>query len=421
VKILVYPHDLNIGGSQINAIDLAAAAVEAGNEVLVYGVEGPLVEYIEKKGLRYVPARALRYRPAPSRIAQLGALARRERIDLIHAYEWPPCLDAYYGAHVLGRVPLLCTVLSMSVSPLVPRTVPLVMGTEALGDEARGSHDAAVWVMEPPIDVVGDHPNIDGRAFRRAHHVDDSEVLIVSVSRFAIDLKLDALTRAIDAIDTLAERHPVRLVMVGGGEAHQPLLQRAAAVNARHGRRIVDLPGPDPEPRPAYAAADIVVGMGSSALRGMAIGKPVVVQGERGFSRLFEPDTVDLFLWQGFWGVGADPPGVELLTSQLEPLVANPARRAELGAFGRHTACERFSLARATESLLSMYEQIRSTPFRLAPSLAEAARRGLSAVRLEATLHDPRRKRTRAATAHRRLEVARQSTHGPAPVTKELP
>ena len=64
-------------------------------------------------------------------------LARRKRLDLIHAYEWPPCLDAYYGAHLLLGVPLLCTVLSMSVSPLVPSSVPLIMGTDALGDEAR--------------------------------------------------------------------------------------------------------------------------------------------------------------------------------------------------------------------------------------------------------------------------------------------
>ena len=55
----------------------------------------------------------------------------------------------------------------MSVSPLVPRSIPLIMGTEALGDEARETHRAPVWVLEPPIDSVGDHPGIDGAAFRR--------------------------------------------------------------------------------------------------------------------------------------------------------------------------------------------------------------------------------------------------------------
>ena len=140
MRILVAPHDLGIGGSQINAIDLAAGAAEAGHDVIVYGVPGPLVDLVRSHGLDFVAARPLRYRPAPSRIAQLATLARRHRLDLIHAYEWPPCLDAYYGAHLLLGVPLLCTVLSMSVSPLVPRSIPLMMGTEALGDEARRTH-----------------------------------------------------------------------------------------------------------------------------------------------------------------------------------------------------------------------------------------------------------------------------------------
>jgi hypothetical protein len=101
LRVLVYPHELTIGGSQINAIDLAAGVAAAGHDVIIYGIPGPLVDYIEERGLRFLPARRLKYRPAPSRIAQLATIALREKVDLIHAYEWPPCLDAYYGAGLL--------------------------------------------------------------------------------------------------------------------------------------------------------------------------------------------------------------------------------------------------------------------------------------------------------------------------------
>jgi len=289
MRLLVAPHDLGIGGSQINAIDLAFGAAEAGHDVTVYGVPGPLVDYVLSRGLDFVAARPLRYRPAPSRIAQLAALAREKRLDLIHAYEWPPCLDAYYGAYLGFGVPLLCTVLSMSVSPLVPRSIPLVMGTEALGDEARRTHGAPVWVLEPPIDVEGDHPAIAGEEFRRACGVADDTMLVVTVSRLAIDLKLDALVQAIDAADLLAARVPIRLAIVGGGPAEEALQQRAEDVNRRRGRQVVSFMGPMRDPRPAYAAADLVLGMGSSALRALSIGRPVVVQGEQGFSKVFEP------------------------------------------------------------------------------------------------------------------------------------
>ena len=230
MKILIYPHDLNIGGSQINAIDLAAIHAENGHGVTIFGVEGPLVDYIEEKGLTFVSARELRYRPAPSRVAQLASIVRDRRIDIVHGYEWPPCLDAYFGAHLVLGAPLVCTVLSMQVSALVPPSIPLIMGTEQLRDEASLSR-GDVRVLEPPIDVEADHPGIDGRPFRLQHSVSDSEVLIVTVSRLSIELKLDALVDLIDATERLAARYPVRLIIVGDGAARTHLEARADKVN----------------------------------------------------------------------------------------------------------------------------------------------------------------------------------------------
>lgn len=233
MRILVSPHELTIGGSQISAIDLAASMIDAGHEAIVYGVRGPLVPYIEERNVPFIAARELRYRPAPSRIAQLVGIARRERIDLIHAYEWPPCLDAYFGAHLFGGVPVVCTVLSMMVPPLVPPSIPLIMGTEQLADIARRSgRTGRSWVIEPPIDTVDFAPDHDGRDFRDAHDISPDEILVASVSRLATDIKLDSLIRAIDAVDLLADRVPIRLVMVGDGNARGMLQRRADAVNA---------------------------------------------------------------------------------------------------------------------------------------------------------------------------------------------
>src|SRR3982751_3072055 len=123
MRLIVYPHDLEMGGSQINAIDLAAEMARLGHDVFVYGLHRPLSDYIKAKGLPFIAANPMAARPSPQRMVELLRLCRRERIDIVHAYEWPPCLDTYYGAHLVGRVPLVCTVLSMSVSPLVPKTV----------------------------------------------------------------------------------------------------------------------------------------------------------------------------------------------------------------------------------------------------------------------------------------------------------
>ena len=42
MKIMVMPIDLEIGGSEINAIDLAAAVHRHGHDVVVIGRHGPL-------------------------------------------------------------------------------------------------------------------------------------------------------------------------------------------------------------------------------------------------------------------------------------------------------------------------------------------------------------------------------------------
>lgn len=403
LKVVVYPHELCIGGSQINAIDLAAAVRDLGHDVIVYAMPGPLEDYVAAKGLRYIPAPRFRFRPSFSHVRQLTALARKEKIDLIHAYEWPPCLDAFYGPGLLFRTPIVCTVLGMIVMPIVPRVLPLIMGTEALAEAARATHHASVGVMEPPIDTENDSPANDGSAFRAQHAIQPGELLIVTVSRLALDLKLDALVDAIDAADHLAANWKVRLVIVGDGQARSQLQARADAVNARHKREVVTLAGASFDPRPAYAAADVVVGMGSSAMRALAHGKPVVVQGERGFNAPFDAEHEAWFLREGFYGIGDGTPGGPRMAESIAELLASPEKRSALGAHGRDVIVSRFSLRETARRMVTNYEQaISDRPYRRT-LLPEALRSGWIAAGIEFRNHLPSHKRERARVEQRRL------------------
>lgn len=412
MRLLVYPHDLAIGGSQINAIDLAASVRAAGAEVIVYGVSGSLNSLIAEHGLEFIAAHRMKYRPAVPRILELKRIAEERSLDLIHAYEWPPCLDAYFGAHLLSGVSLLCTVLSMQPPTMVPATVPLVVGTERLAEAARQRHSAPVWTLEPPIDVVADNPDLDGAGFRRAHGIRPDQILLVTVSRLSLDLKIDALVRAIDAAGVLAQRFPVRLLVVGGGAAHDALAERARALNAAAGREVVTLTGPTLDPRRAYAAADVVLGMGSSALRALSVGRPVVVQGENGFSHIFGPHSTDIFLRQGFYGFGDREAGVMRLVAQLEELVSDPERRFRLGRFGRDFVVRRFSLERATRLQVKIYEEVLRVPREQAPM--EPLRMISRALAQEVRSHNPLVKHGQAQLERRLLTAAAGGTWPPA-------
>jgi glycosyltransferase involved in cell wall biosynthesis len=308
-------------------------------------------------------------------------------------------------------VPLLCTVLSMAVMPNVPASVPLIMGTEALGEAARRVQSADVWVLEPPIDTLQDHPGIDGRAFRRGHGIADNDRLVVVVSRLAIDLKLDALVRTIDAADLLATRHRIRLLIVGDGEARAALDARAASVNRHHQREVVTLTGAELDPRAAYAAGDVVIGMGSSALRALAIGRPVVVQGEHGFSEVFESATLALFIRQGFFGTGSGEAGAHRLARQVDRLLSSTALADELGRYGRSIVIERFSLERAVPIQLDIYERVVRRP--AGHRLRDVLRSARRALMVEVRNHDPRQKRRQTAQELALMAAASQGRWPP--------
>jgi glycosyltransferase involved in cell wall biosynthesis len=357
MRIVVYPHLMTVGGSQLNAIELAAAVRDRGHEVTVFAAEpGPLGETVERFGLPLVLAPRHRKRPSIPIARALRDLCRREQIDIVHGYEWPPCLEAFYGPLLCDGVSVGCTVMSMSVAPFLPSSVPLIVGSEQIAAAARLARSGPVRVIEPPVDTEANHPGIDGTAFRTRYGLGDRPTIVL-VSRLAVALKLEGIERAMRAMALLAPDTGAQLVVVGDGPAREHLARVAGEVNASTGGATVTMTGELTDPRPAYAAADVLLGMGGSALRAMAFAKPVVVLGELGFARVFSPGTVDLFLWQGFYGLGDGDQRADPFADLLRPLVVDPARRTELGEFAREFVESRCSLVAAGEYQEELYRE----------------------------------------------------------------
>ena len=235
------------------------------------------------------------------------------------AYRPDPCLrvaaglDAYFGAHLAGGVPLLCTVLSMSVSPYVPSSIPLVMGTEALaqrgylviarryGCSSRRSTPRPTAPVDrrrpaPPRKTRG-----SGRPPARRHRV-----------QARAGPQLDALINAIDAVAEVAGELPVTLLVVGKGPAGAALRrERSMSIASGTGRGQVRR-----RPRgsaTAYAAADLVLGMGGSSLRAMAGRGAGDSPGRAWLLQVSRPSSLDSFLRHGFegsrWAVPPASPG----------------------------------------------------------------------------------------------------------------
>lgn len=353
MNILVYPHEMVMGGSQINAIELAAAVMERGHNVTVVAPDGVLVKMVRDLGLPYIATAAEGEYPSVRTSRQLVRLVRRLDIDLLHAYEWRPALEATFGPHLFGRIPLLITILSMYVSKFLPVHVPQIIGTRDLKSESLARQ---VILMEPPIDTQKNCP-VDVSGARQRLSIDDGTIVVSVICRLSPDLdKLPGVLSAVEVIADLAKEFPVKLLIAGDGAGKSKLDELASLCNRRLGKQVIRPLGQMMDPTDAYQAADIVLGMGSSVMRGMAFSKPVIVQGEQGFWRRLDEESVETFLQQGWFGRGGN--GALDLQSAIRPLLERPSERLRLGKFGRDLVVRNFSLNVSADRLVDIYRDV---------------------------------------------------------------
>jgi hypothetical protein len=110
-----------------------------------------------------------------------------------------------------------------------------------------------------------------------------------------------------------------RLVIVGDGGLRADVEAWADEL----GGGAVTLLDEVPDPRPLYAAADVVLGLGTSVLRGIAMGRPSVVLGPEGQAMPVDELTIPALRATGWLAVG-EPATPEQLSALVEAAMANP-------------------------------------------------------------------------------------------------
>ncbi|WP_345474090.1 glycosyltransferase family 4 protein [Glutamicibacter ectropisis] len=366
LRLIICPHELEMGGSQLNAIELAARAQDRGHQVIIFAPPGPLSTQVANLGLQHVlspPANML----SRKWVRALNQLSLSWKADLVHTYEWAPSLAAFYGRFVRRDFHLVMTILSMDIPDFLPRSVPLIVGTEQLRSQVA-HRPGPVYLMEPPIDT--DANSILALATQTPTFRSSEDQLLVSmVCRVTDELdKASGIIQAMSVVQKLATTRSVRLVIAGDGEAMDRVRDAANEANQTAGAEIVVLLGNMPDPRQLYAQSDICLGMGSSALKALSFGKPLIVQGAQGYWKLLDDRSLPEFLVQGFYGVGGS--GELGLEQLVELLSGDPTLRTRLGAWGRELAVQRFSLTRAAEDLEEIYQRAGQTP----PNLLDETR-----------------------------------------------
>src|SRR4051794_27232466 len=105
MRVLVYPSNLEVGGSQLNAIELGGAVRNFGWEVVMYGPDGTLRQTIDRLGLEFIEAPAADRHPSRAVMRHLTATVVSRKIQLVHGYESDAIQNLAYGPHLRNGIP----------------------------------------------------------------------------------------------------------------------------------------------------------------------------------------------------------------------------------------------------------------------------------------------------------------------------
>lgn len=281
-----------------------------------------------------------------SRVFELAALARRERLDLLVSFLVGPNIVATAAARRAG-IPVLVgersaprTVLSSAnhqlTAPwlwsfLVRRTYPLASGILSNTDGAK--RELVAWLDVPPerVTVVPNALDLDRIRQLASEPLDDPRIpggrpLLVHIGRFTHAKDHDTLLHAFARIRA---KRPATLVLIGGGENEA----RVKALSASLGLDAdVVFTGFTPNPYAYLARATLALltsrfeGMPNALIEAMALGVPIV-------STACPYGPIEL-LSDGACGTLVPIGDAAAVAEAAMALLDDPARRQSLGAAG---------------------------------------------------------------------------------------
>ena len=206
MRILIFPPALRIGGSQLNALELAEELHRRGHDVVVFSEDGPLRS---RRGDRVALRAGAREAQGPA-VAGHCSQTRRRGAPIPRGRGSRLRMASHSGGGVralpaLGT-PVVGTVMSMGVAPFIPRHLPLVVGTAQIAAVERERREV-VELVEPPVDVAANHPGMGGALARSELGIDADAFAVVVVSRLANELKREGLLEGDSRRGSPGSRH----------------------------------------------------------------------------------------------------------------------------------------------------------------------------------------------------------------------
>ena len=365
--------DLDAGGAERSALEVAAALVEAGGRAIVVSTGGRLVAELEATGREFVAVPVDTKNPLVGLVNawRLAVLARREDVDLLHVRSRAPAFSVWLASFLTG-LPWVATYhgIYKAKNP-IKRWYNAVM-TRGRLTIANSAYTRAHLLREHRLDparVVTINRGVDldrfdvGKvtpdrvdALRRSWGVarNDTRVKVLLAGRLT---RIKGQLPLVQAAARLAARgrRDFLLLLVGDDQGRSAYRAEVEAAVADAGLQdavkvlghCVDMPA-------AYLVADIVAvpsvvpeSFGRTAVEPQAMGRPVIASDLGGMT-----ETVV----EGETGWRAPPGDIEAWADVLAAAIdAGPKRRAAMGKAGMARVRRLYSARAMTDATLEAY------------------------------------------------------------------
>lgn len=381
MRILLRLHRATIGGSQRSFHQLARLLTDHGHHVEFCGDGGEWLRDGKFAGFVYhrIPYHPFSLR-AVSSARRIYSLLRRGEFDVVQVN------GAYLGLETalpaaLAATPVIVT-LPGGRLPLLP-TAPfhhVACFSRELEDalnRQRSDRERRVWMVGNRIDCAEIRERgEDGNDAPSGWLEDGPSRFLLSMTTRMDPGKERAVAHCLQAARHLrGTRGDFRFLLIGGGPHLERYRRQAAELNREAGEDYLHFAGPLENPFPVVRRADVVLGVGLSALEGGVFDKPCLIVGENGYAGTLAAGQTDALEYYNYSGRNAKQPvPPEDLSRELNRILEDGELRSNLGRFAREFVISHQALASARPLYEELYRcAAEGRPGRPAESLRAAA------------------------------------------------
>jgi len=372
--------DLQSGGAERSAVDIAQALAQAGARCLVASRGGRMVSELQSKGGVWLPFPAATKNPFAMALnsVRLARILRDENVDIVHARSRAPAWVAYYAARQVGARFITTyhsaysgtSAIKLRYNAIMAAGDIVIANSQFTARRIAQLHPQAagrIAVVPRGVDLREFSPRaVDPHRVERLRAdwgVEPHQRIVLLPARLTARKGHFVLIEAAKRLVAQGLRD-VRFIFVGDARSDAFMRNVEREIDKAGLSGLVRAPGFCADMPAAYLAAAVAVApatepeaFGRVAVEAQAAGAPVIVSDIGAAAEVvLAPPQVRAHQSTG-WRV---PPGdtEALAGAVIEALTLTASAREALIARARDFVCSRFSIESMCSATLDLYERL---------------------------------------------------------------